>query len=65
MHTVGSQDYVYRGTCTFQPVGGSTYVATGSPHDDVLTGNVSVSGANWPQGRKAGHPAGRHPVGGR
>ncbi|WP_374116200.1 RICIN domain-containing protein [Streptomyces sp. CoH27] len=30
--------------------GGNTYVATGPPHNDVLTGNVPVSGTNWPQG---------------
>jgi hypothetical protein len=30
--------------------GGNTYVATGSPHNNVLTGNVQVSGTNWPQG---------------
>jgi len=30
--------------------GGNTYVATGPPHNNVLTGNVQVSGTNWPQG---------------
>ena len=30
--------------------GGNTYVATGPPHNNVLTGNVLVSGTNWPQG---------------
>ncbi|MGQ4401612.1 RICIN domain-containing protein [Streptomyces hayashii] len=30
--------------------GGNTYVATGPPHNNVLTGNVLVAGANWPQG---------------
>lgn len=28
--------------------GGSTYVATGAPHNNVLTGNVLVNGYNWP-----------------
>ncbi|MEV5957743.1 RICIN domain-containing protein [Streptomyces sp. NPDC051987] len=28
--------------------GGNTYVATGPPHNNVLTGNVQVSGTNWP-----------------
>ncbi|GHH73569.1 hypothetical protein GCM10018793_12380 [Streptomyces sulfonofaciens] len=32
--------------------GGNTYVATGPPHNTVLTGNVQVSGTNWPQGTK-------------
>jgi len=32
--------------------GGNTYVATGPPHNNVLTGNVQVSGTNWPQGAK-------------
>ncbi|MBD0734886.1 ricin-type beta-trefoil lectin domain protein [Streptomyces sp. CBMA29] len=27
---------------------GATQVATGSPHNNVLTGNVQVSGTNWP-----------------
>jgi len=27
---------------------GATQVATGSPHNNVLTGNVQVSGGNWP-----------------
>jgi ricin-type beta-trefoil lectin protein len=30
--------------------GGATQVATGSPHNNVLTNNVQVSGTNWPQG---------------
>jgi len=30
--------------------GGSTAVATGSPHNNVLTGNVQVSGTSWPAG---------------
>jgi hypothetical protein len=30
--------------------GGATEVATGSPHDNVLSGNVQVSGYNWPSG---------------
>ncbi|MEW2514275.1 hypothetical protein [Streptomyces sp. NPDC046870] len=29
--------------------GGNTYVATGPPHNNVLTGNVQLSGTNWPQ----------------
>ena len=29
---------------------GGTAVATGSPHDNVLSGNVQVSGTNWPAG---------------
>ncbi len=29
---------------------GSTEVATGSPHNNQLIGNVSVSGTNWPSG---------------
>jgi hypothetical protein len=30
--------------------GGATQVATGPPHNNVLTGNVVVSGTNWPSG---------------
>jgi hypothetical protein len=30
--------------------GGATQVATGSPHNNVLSGNVQVSGDNWPSG---------------
>ncbi|MFI7336906.1 RICIN domain-containing protein [Streptomyces sp. NPDC050085] len=30
--------------------GGNTYVATGPPHNNVLTGNVQVGGTSWPQG---------------
>jgi hypothetical protein len=30
--------------------GGATQVATGPPHNNVLTGNVLVSGYNWPAG---------------
>jgi hypothetical protein len=30
--------------------GGATQVATGSPHNNVLSGNVQVSGTNWPSG---------------
>jgi len=30
--------------------GGATQVATGAPHNNVLTGNVVVSGTNWPLG---------------
>jgi hypothetical protein len=30
--------------------GGATQVATGSPHNNVLTSNVQVSGYNWPSG---------------
>ncbi|MFD1048721.1 right-handed parallel beta-helix repeat-containing protein, partial [Kibdelosporangium lantanae] len=29
---------------------GATQVATGSPHNNVLNGNVQVSGTNWPSG---------------
>ncbi|SCE00645.1 Ricin-type beta-trefoil lectin domain-containing protein [Streptomyces sp. DvalAA-14] len=29
---------------------GATQVATGSPHNNVLTGNVQVSGTSWPSG---------------
>jgi hypothetical protein len=29
---------------------GATQVATGSPHNNVLSGNVQVSGTNWPSG---------------
>ncbi|SHM86832.1 ricin-type beta-trefoil lectin domain protein [Actinacidiphila paucisporea] len=29
---------------------GATQVSTGSPHNNVLTGNVQVSGTNWPSG---------------
>ncbi|WP_329257674.1 RICIN domain-containing protein [Streptomyces pseudovenezuelae] len=32
--------------------GGNTYVATGPPHNNVLSGNVLVSGINWPQGAR-------------
>ncbi|MGW4079087.1 RICIN domain-containing protein [Streptomyces asiaticus] len=32
--------------------GGNTYVATGPPHNNVLTGNVLVGGTNWPQGAR-------------
>jgi hypothetical protein len=56
--------------------GGNTYVATGPPHNNVLTGNVQVSGTNWPQGARqviqqagvqssggtGGFPAGYHPL---
>jgi hypothetical protein len=30
--------------------GGATQVATGSPHNNVLSNNVQVSGTNWPSG---------------
>ena len=30
--------------------GGSTEVATGSPHNNVLSNNIQVSGYNWPSG---------------
>ena len=30
--------------------GGATNVATGPPHNNVLSGNVQVSGTNWPPG---------------
>ncbi len=32
--------------------GGATEVATGAPHNNVLTGNVLVSGYNWPAGAR-------------
>ncbi|MER5716180.1 RICIN domain-containing protein [Streptomyces sp. NPDC002132] len=45
--------------------GGNTYVATGPPHNNVLTGNVLVSGTNWPQGaRQVIQQAGVQPAGG-
>jgi hypothetical protein len=53
--------------------GGATQVATGSPHNNVLTNNVQVSGYNWPSGAQqvisqagiqgsggGGFPAGYH-----
>jgi hypothetical protein len=52
--------------------GGATQVATGSPHNNVLSGNVQVSGTNWPSGAQqvisqagiqssgGGFPAGFH-----
>lgn len=33
--------------------GGATRVATGAPHNNVLTGNILVSGDNWPAGAQA------------
>ena len=30
--------------------GGATQVATGPPHNNVLSGNIQVSGTNWPSG---------------
>ena len=33
--------------------GGATQVATGAPHNNVLTGNTLVSGDNWPAGAQA------------
>jgi hypothetical protein len=33
--------------------GGATQVATGAPHNNVLTGNILVSGDNWPAGAQA------------
>ena len=46
--------------------GGATEVATGSPHNNVLSGNVQVSGYQLAIGRAAGHQPGRHPeLGGR
>jgi len=30
--------------------GGATQVATGSPHNNTLTGTVQISGTNWPSG---------------
>jgi len=49
--------------------GGATSVATGSPHNNVLTGNVLVSGTNWPSGAQqviaaAGVGGGTQPTGG-
>ena len=29
---------------------GATQVATGSPHNNTLSGNVQVSGTSWPSG---------------
>jgi hypothetical protein len=52
--------------------GGATQVATGSPHNNVLSGNIQVSGANWPSGAQqvisaagiqspgGGFPSGEH-----
>ena len=45
--------------------GGATEVATGSPHNNVLTGNVQVSGNNWPSGAQQVIQPGRHPELGR
>ena len=39
--------------------GGATKVATGSPHNNVLSGNVQVSGTNWPSGAQQVIAAGR------
>jgi hypothetical protein len=49
--------------------GGATQVATGSPHNNMLTGNVVVSGTNWPSGAQqviasAGVGGGTQPTGG-
>jgi hypothetical protein len=33
--------------------GGATQVATGAPHNNLLTGNILVSGDNWPSGAQA------------
>jgi hypothetical protein len=30
--------------------GGSTYITTGSPHENVSSGNIKVSGYSWPSG---------------
>jgi hypothetical protein len=30
--------------------GGSTYITTGSPHENVSSGNVKISGYGWPSG---------------
>ncbi|WP_435799908.1 RICIN domain-containing protein [Streptomyces canus] len=39
-------------------------MATGPPHNNVLTGNVQVSGTNWPQGaRQVIQQAGVQPAG--
>ena len=32
---------------------GATWIATGPPHNNVSTGNVQVSGTNWPSGAQA------------
>jgi hypothetical protein len=32
---------------------GATQVATGSPHNNTLTGNTQVSGTNWPSGAQS------------
>lgn len=45
-----SRAEVCRGRWAAAPV--NTYVATGPPHNNVLTGNVQVSGTNWPQGAR-------------
>ncbi|WP_443052815.1 right-handed parallel beta-helix repeat-containing protein [Streptomyces sp. FXJ1.172] len=45
--------------------GGNTYVATGPPHNNVLTGNVQVSATHWPHGaRQVIQQAGVQPSGG-
>jgi hypothetical protein len=33
--------------------GGATQVATSAPHNNVLTGNILVSGDNWPAAAQA------------
>jgi hypothetical protein len=44
---------------------GATNVATGAPHNNVLTGNVQVSGTNWPSGaQQVINGAGISPSGG-
>ncbi|WP_439381166.1 RICIN domain-containing protein [Amycolatopsis lexingtonensis] len=46
--------------------GGATNVATGPPHNNVLSGNVQVSGTNWPSGAQqviaAAGPGGTGPA---
>jgi hypothetical protein len=49
--------------------GGATNVATGAPHNNVLSGNVQVSGTNWPTAAQqviaaAGVGSGSVPAGG-
>ncbi|WP_328644388.1 ricin-type beta-trefoil lectin domain protein [Amycolatopsis sp. NBC_00348] len=48
--------------------GGATNVATGSPHNNVLSGNVQVSGTSWPSGAQqviaAAGPGGTGPAAG-
>jgi hypothetical protein len=39
---------------------GATQVATGAPHNNVLNGDVQVTGRTWAAGRPAGDLPGRH-----